>query len=113
MELNSETGTGNFGRSVIVPSVQELAKHPILKIPLRYQRTDRDPLIVPVPDGESEPSVAVVDIHRLVLGDSASAAAELQKLHSACSEWGFFQVCKRSANRALICNYVLFFGNYE
>ena len=88
MESKSEKVV--FGASIVVPSVLELTKHPISKLPLRYERDDQDPPIVFNED--SEPSVPVVDLHRLAIGDFA--AAEMEKLHSACKEWGFFQVCK-------------------
>ena len=95
--MESNTEIVNFGTSIIVPSVLELAKQPLAKIPLRYKRADQDP---PMVSDDSGPSVPVVDLHRLAVGDSA--ASELDKLHSACKEWGFFQVCKCIVNRLLI-----------
>lgn len=80
----------NFGRSIIVPSVQELSKDSsITKIPPRYARPDQDPPIISthVP----LQSVPVIDLQRLVI-DRSCTDSELMKLHSACRDWGFFQV---------------------
>jgi len=78
----------NFGRSIIVPSVQELAKEPIAHIPPRYVREDMDRSIVS--DDPSLPAVPVIDLQRLVVEDSMNS--ELERLDSACKDWGFFQV---------------------
>lgn len=77
----------NFGRSIIVPSVQELARKPIVNLPPRYLRCsgDEDP---PHVSGDTSESVPVVDVQRLARGDPL----ELEKLHFACKDWGFFQV---------------------
>lgn len=88
METETEVQV-NFGKSIIVPSVQELANEPISTIPPRYVRDDQD-LSIHSSDS-SLPSVPVIDIERLVVEDSSSS--ELERLHSACKDWGFFQVC--------------------
>ena len=80
----------NFGKSIIVPSVQELAKQPIINIPPRYLRhDDQDPLILL--HHTCLPSVPIIDLKKLVAADSMDY--ELERLHSACKDWGFFQVC--------------------
>ena len=86
MESQAEV---NFGKSIIVPSVQELTKEPIFHIPARYVRDDQeDPLIVSY--DPSLPSVPVIDLERLDV--EAYMNSELDSLHSACKDWGFFQV---------------------
>ena len=66
------------GSSILVPSVQELAKEHMINVP-------------PVMEAPSLlPSIPKIDMERLVLQESS--AAELERLHSACKKWGFFQV---------------------
>ncbi|KAA8515006.1 hypothetical protein F0562_018207 [Nyssa sinensis] len=88
----------NFGKSLIVPSVQELAKEPITKIPPRYVRDPQDSPIVP--DGTFLPSVPIIDLQRMLLGDYMDS--ELERLHSASKEWGFFQVINHGVSAALL-----------
>lgn len=77
------------GKSIIVPSVQELSKEPIINIPARYVRDDQeDPLIGSY--DPSLPSVPVIDVERLDVEDYMNS--ELDRLHSASKDWGFFQV---------------------
>ena len=79
-----------IGKSIIVPSVQELAKQPLVNIPPRYVKLDQDPPISPG-EGSLHSSIPVIDCERLNVQDSEDL--ELQRLHLACREWGFFQVC--------------------
>lgn len=78
----------NFGKSLVVPSVQELAKQSISKIPPRYVRHDQESPINS--DETSLPTVPVIDVQRLVSENPMDS--ELEKLHFACKGWGFFQV---------------------
>lgn len=75
------------GTSLLVPSVQELAKQTINKIPERYIHTNQDPPLI-VSNTTSLPQVPVIDLQKLLSDD----AIELEKLDHACREWGFFQV---------------------
>ena len=79
----------DLGSSLLVPSVQELVKEPITKVPPRYVRLDQDPPIISRPLS-SLPEVPVIDMARL--SSENSADHELEKLHLACKDWGFFQV---------------------
>ncbi|XP_016559575.2 uncharacterized protein LOC107859170 [Capsicum annuum] len=74
-----------FGKSVLVPSVQELAKQNLTNIPARYVRQGQES-----PAVSAGSAVPVIDIQKLISGDSMDS--ELQKLHSACQQWGFLQV---------------------
>lgn len=79
----------NPGSSLPVPSVQQLAKEPILTVPSRYRRLDLDP---PATGVNTElPLVPVIDMQKLLMAETADE--ELELLHSACKDWGFFQVC--------------------
>ncbi|KAK7319167.1 hypothetical protein RJT34_03885 [Clitoria ternatea] len=72
--------------STLVPSVQELAKKSLTKVPDQYV----------IPEGESVlastatslPQVPVIDLSKLLSID----LKELEKLNYACKEWGFFQM---------------------
>ena len=72
--------------SLPVPSVQELAIQRLDKVPLKYVRDDLDQIT------PSNPSLRVplIDMNKLV--NPEFNEKELQKLHSACQEWGVFQV---------------------
>ncbi|XP_050287572.1 protein SRG1-like isoform X1 [Quercus robur] len=87
------------GKSIIVPSVQELTKEPIINIPARYVRDDQeDPLIGSY--DPSLPSVPVIDVERLDVEDYMNS--ELDRLHSACKDWGFFQVVNHGVSTSLL-----------
>ncbi|KVI00918.1 Non-heme dioxygenase N-terminal domain-containing protein, partial [Cynara cardunculus var. scolymus] len=90
----------NFGRSLLVPSVQELAKQPLTKIPLRYVRQfHHQPL-----SDDTTPSVPVIDLHTLLETASGSStySSELNKLHTASKQWGFFQVINHGISESLL-----------
>ncbi|TMW83855.1 hypothetical protein EJD97_000593 [Solanum chilense] len=83
--MDSTPAKLNFGKSLLVPSVQELAKQHLTTIPDRYLRPEQE---TPVISAGAE--VPVIDVQKLISGDSMDS--ELQKLHSACQQWGFLQV---------------------
>ncbi|OMO80307.1 Oxoglutarate/iron-dependent dioxygenase [Corchorus olitorius] len=86
-----------LGRSLIVPCVQELAKKPLLKLPPRYVRTDEDYFL---PNTQNLPQVPVIDLQKLVSGEFKDM--ELQQLHHACKNWGFFQLINHGVSNALV-----------
>ncbi|KAJ8442151.1 hypothetical protein Cgig2_015492 [Carnegiea gigantea] len=86
----------NFGTSLLVPSVQELAKQPITSIPPCYVRDHLDRPI----HNLSPLSVPVIDLQRLLHAHSVDS--ELHKLHSACKHWGFFQVINHGVGGLLL-----------
>ncbi|KAF8391147.1 hypothetical protein HHK36_023448 [Tetracentron sinense] len=88
----------SLGSSLLVPSVQELAKDPLIGVPPRYIRSDQDPPIVS--DTSLVPEVPVIDMERLVAAESMDL--ELARLHSACEEWGFFQLVNHGVNSSLV-----------
>lgn len=79
-----------LGKSKLVPSVQELVSKEestaTVSIPPRYLISE------PFDDAPVSPSkhpqVPIIDMEALLSGE----ASELQSLHSACRDWGFFQV---------------------
>ncbi|CAA3029424.1 SRG1-like [Olea europaea subsp. europaea] len=72
--------------SLQVPNVQELAKEKSTTIPPRYQRPNEDHLVSSL----TENQIPVIDMQKLM--EKYSMDAELQKLHTARKEWGFFQL---------------------
>jgi len=75
-----------FGTSLLVPSVQELAKQPNIEVPEQYLQPNQDPIAVS--NTSSLQQVPVIDLSKLLCED----ATEQEKLDQACKEWGFFQV---------------------
>ncbi|KAJ8545368.1 hypothetical protein K7X08_017951 [Anisodus acutangulus] len=83
--MESTPAKMNFGKSLLVPSVQELAKEHLTNIPARYVRPEQESPAISA--GAMVPTVSVIDLQKLTSGDSMDS--ELQKLHSACQQWGF------------------------
>ncbi|KAJ0502933.1 putative (S)-norcoclaurine synthase [Helianthus annuus] len=82
-------GTTIFGVSLPVPNVQELAKEPLERVPPRYTRPDQDSPIISSTTS-SRPQLPIIDMERLSSKDYVHS--EIEKLHLACRDWGFFQV---------------------
>ncbi|KAI3972477.1 hypothetical protein MKW92_004648 [Papaver armeniacum] len=92
-----------LGNGLSVPSVQELAKQKLAEIPSRYICTDENPLTVGVSEVDHE-TVPVIDLQNLLSPEPVIGKLELDKLHSACKEWGFFQVVNHGVNDSLVDN---------
>ncbi|XP_031132288.1 protein SRG1-like [Ipomoea triloba] len=92
-----ETDAQSLGASSLpVPSVQQLAKENPTLLPTRYIRDDiESPAASP-----SVSDVPVIDMQKLLCEDSGDS--ELQKLHFACRDWGFFQVINHGVNSSLV-----------
>ncbi|KAK4710903.1 hypothetical protein R3W88_005416 [Solanum pinnatisectum] len=84
-----------FGKSLLVPSVQELAKQHLTNIPSRYVHPKQESQAI-----SAGASVPVIDLQRLISRDSMDS--ELQKLHSACQQWGFLQVINHGVTPSLM-----------
>ncbi|TXG47775.1 hypothetical protein EZV62_027069 [Acer yangbiense] len=97
-----ETKTSLLGSSlaVAVPFVQELAKKPLINIPPRYVRPDQDPAPLPSLNSSSSSQIPVIDMQKLLSHDFMDS--ELQKLHHACKEWGFFQLINHEVSSWLV-----------
>uniref|UniRef100_A0A2C9UE38 Fe2OG dioxygenase domain-containing protein n=2 Tax=Manihot esculenta TaxID=3983 RepID=A0A2C9UE38_MANES len=95
-----ESKGGSVGSSLLVPCVQELAKEHLVTVPPRYIRPDQDHPIVAAGDDASLLEVPVIDMQRL--HDPESMDSELAKLHSACKEWGFFQLVNHGVSSSLL-----------
>jgi len=89
--------------SLIVPSVQEIVKESLTRVPERYVRPYHDrPIISTI---TPLPQVPIIDLSKLLSHDLNIKGPELDKLHSACKEWGFFQVCHYIHIREKVINY--------
>ncbi|KAK9284064.1 hypothetical protein L1049_012324 [Liquidambar formosana] len=78
----------NLAWSLTVPSVKELAVQWPETLPRRYIRDDLD-YSTTTP---SDPSSHVPLIDMAKLANPESQEDELHKLHSACKDWGVFQI---------------------
>ncbi|KAK7272615.1 hypothetical protein RJT34_29328 [Clitoria ternatea] len=79
----------NFGSSLPVPSVQELAKENLAHVPPRYLHPHQQHFLISHVDGLFH-GIPVVDMQNLLSEEAGNS--ELAKLHLACKEWGFFQL---------------------
>jgi isopenicillin N synthase-like dioxygenase len=89
-----------LGTSLTVPSVQELIKKPITKVPERYIQQNQEPHVVSCLI--SLPQVPVIDLNKLLTEEDGT---ELEKLDHACKEWGFFQLINHGVNSSLVENF--------
>ncbi|CAI0452029.1 unnamed protein product [Linum tenue] len=90
-----------LGSSLQVACVQELAKNPIAAIPPRYLRPDQEPT-----NATSPLSIPVIDLQKLLStshhDDDGDLKPELDSLHAACRDWGFFQLMNHGVSESLI-----------
>ncbi|KAK1423667.1 hypothetical protein QVD17_18974 [Tagetes erecta] len=90
-----------LGKSLHVPNVQELAKEPLTTVPPRYIHPDQDsPIISSLPS--SRPQVPIIDMARLLSQDSVHS--EVENLHHACRDWGFFQLINHEVSCSILEN---------
>ncbi|RZC90048.1 hypothetical protein C5167_044678 [Papaver somniferum] len=92
-----------IGSSLFVPNVQEMAKQPLAEVPARYLRIDQDPLANVVSSSSMiDKTVPVIDLQKLLSPEPIIGEAELERLHSACKEWGFFQVVNHGVDISVV-----------
>ncbi|KAG9448161.1 hypothetical protein H6P81_014289 [Aristolochia fimbriata] len=89
----------SLGGSLPVPSVQEMVKESTDSVPLRYLHLDQEPPASRL-EGVSLPAIPVIDLQKLLRHESM--ADELERLNSACKEWGFFQLINHDISSPLI-----------
>ncbi|MCL7024762.1 hypothetical protein MKW94_022430 [Papaver nudicaule] len=89
---------------IVVPSVHELVKENISEIPNRYIRStsNLDHEYHHRDDSTANYNIPVIDVQGLLSGETVLADSELHKLHSACQDWGFFQVVNHGISSLLI-----------
>jgi len=84
-----DTRKNPSGTSILVPSVQELAKQNLSAVPRRYIQPHHEDMLLVSQEAHGL-QIPVIDMHNLLSAESK--ASELEKLHLACKDWGFFQV---------------------
>lgn len=90
-----ESSTIKLGSSLKVPYVQELAKEKLASVPPPYIRPDPTKVL-----GVSKEEIPVIDMQRFLSDESVNP--ELEKLHFACKEWGFFQLINHGVSSSLV-----------
>ncbi|XP_022764520.1 protein SRG1-like [Durio zibethinus] len=103
MELNVEKESVQrgerlgWGKSFLVPSVQEIVRNDSQSVPERYIQEQKDrPLISENLLASLE--IPVIDFSLLAKGDED----EIQKLDLACKEWGFFQIINHGVREEVL-----------
>ncbi|KAL3739745.1 hypothetical protein ACJRO7_021076 [Eucalyptus globulus] len=91
-----------LGSSLLVPCVQELAKEAITEVPPRYVRTDQDHPFMRDDHGSLLLQVPVIDMNKLSSSHEDLVESELEKLHVACRDWGFFQLINHGVSCTLV-----------
>ncbi|KAI5437388.1 hypothetical protein KIW84_023483 [Lathyrus oleraceus] len=87
-----------LGTSLLVPSVQDLAKQLNTKVPEQYIHPNQDPIVVS--NTSSLQQVPLIDLSKLLSEDEL----EVEKLDHACKEWGFFQLINHGVNPSIVEN---------
>ncbi|KAH7515726.1 hypothetical protein FEM48_Zijuj10G0057000 [Ziziphus jujuba var. spinosa] len=83
-----------IGSSLLVPSVQELGKDPMVSVPSKYLLPDQDQVLISDEQLCFPHQIPTINFDSLISEDSKTASLELEKLHLACKDWGFFQELK-------------------
>ncbi|KAI3878507.1 hypothetical protein MKX03_023957 [Papaver bracteatum] len=92
-----------LSNGISVPCVKELAKHSSAEIPSRYICTDQDPVIIGTAMLSIDETLCpVIDLRKLLSPDPITSRSELDNLHSACKEWGFFQLVNHGVDTWLL-----------
>ncbi|KAM6540541.1 hypothetical protein CsatB_004988 [Cannabis sativa] len=92
---------------VLVPCLQELAEDPnLVTVPQRYIRYDDETQIQTNSSVISSDEIPVINFQNLLLmsesDNSELYESELNKLHLACKDWGFFQLVNHGVNNCLV-----------
>ncbi|KAM6557443.1 hypothetical protein CsatB_004462 [Cannabis sativa] len=91
----------SYGGSLPVESVQDLASKNQTEIPTRYLQPEPELHQIPVLESLELP---VINMTKLLDHQHPLHHDELAKLHSACKEWGFFQLINHGVPEEVIEN---------
>ncbi|KAK8302293.1 hypothetical protein V6Z12_D04G077200 [Gossypium hirsutum] len=92
-----EVGKSGWGQSLPVPSIQEIVRSEFQLVPQRYIHENKDGPIISEDLADSL-EIPVIDFSFLAKGDED----EVQKLHLACKDWGFFQVINHGVKEEIL-----------
>ncbi|XP_021722456.1 protein SRG1-like [Chenopodium quinoa] len=95
MDAANKNQSITVGKSILVPSVQELAKGSLAKVPERYVQINQNPSII---QADNDLQVPIINFEKLINKDGF----ELEKFHSACQDWGFFQLINHGIDTSLL-----------
>eukprot|EP00261_Vitis_vinifera_P004530 XP_002270646.2 PREDICTED: protein SRG1 [Vitis vinifera] len=85
-------------RAAPVQSVQELIKKPIPAVPQPFILDDPQSPILSA--STPLPLLPTINMKHLIMSETADS--ELEKLHSTCKEWGFFQLVNHGVSSSLV-----------
>ncbi|XP_028124591.1 protein SRG1-like isoform X2 [Camellia sinensis] len=88
-----------LGSSLLVPTVQELAKESLTTVPPRYVHHDHQNHPISSYGARCPDDVPIIDMDKLISGDHMDL--ELKKLNYASKEWGFFQLINHGVSSSL------------
>ncbi|MED6202942.1 hypothetical protein PIB30_110632, partial [Stylosanthes scabra] len=78
-----------YGTSILVPSVQELAKQKISSVPQRYVVLPQQHEDLAVSEAHLALEIPVIDFQKLLSTEDRNS--KLSNFHLACKDWEFFQ----------------------
>ncbi|KAG6636129.1 S-norcoclaurine synthase 1-like [Carya illinoinensis] len=100
MEISEVVGRVDYGGSLPVENVQALASNNLEEIPPRYLWPEME--YEEYCSIEENLHIPVIDLGKLIGNQFTSPEDELEKLHSACRDWGFFQLINHGVPEELI-----------
>ncbi|KAF5199010.1 S-norcoclaurine synthase [Thalictrum thalictroides] len=90
----------DLGGSLPVANVQDLATKELKDIPNRYVRPELESNdVVPI---DNSIEIPVFDLSKLLDQEEVGNSKELAKFHSACKDWGFFQLSNHGVPEEII-----------
>ncbi|MED6118180.1 hypothetical protein PIB30_000159 [Stylosanthes scabra] len=88
------------GTSLLVPSVQELAKQNLSTVPPRYIRPQQHDEDLVINEVDHSLEIPIIDLGKLLSVEDGNS--ELDKLHLASKDWGFFQLIHHGVSTSLV-----------